>query len=216
MEVNEIKKDIAACEIQKFENIISLCSSHIEKKFIGNLYHFFKANDFHPTYEMISEADVESWDDTKLLSLWNYIQRHSFRRLNLKFVTNVELGEEWILCGFNVKCYDVIYRFFPQFPIYDTNTTRYADFVVEVMDLAGNTLKNFIIECDGFSFHSTRSQINNDNDRTLFLSAHGYTVIRYTSSKIEKMTAKTIINLENLFYHSIFKKNSNLFNVKTM
>ena len=128
MEVENMKKAILAYEASKFENILELCNSFIEKKFLGYLYYFFKVNDFHPYYEMISPGDIDRWNDVKLSSIWNYIKSHPNKFLNYKFIKNPEIGEKHILCGFSVKCYDVIYRFFPQFPIYDISKIIFKSF----------------------------------------------------------------------------------------
>ena len=44
--------------------------------------------------------------------------------------------------------------------------------------------KPLIIECDGFDSHSTKEQLNNDNERENNLKCLGYSILRFTGSKI--------------------------------
>jgi len=41
-----------------------------------------------------------------------------------------------------------------------------------------------VIECDGYEFHSNKSQIQRDKSRDRWLNAHGHIVLRFTGSEI--------------------------------
>lgn len=90
--------------------------------------------------------------------------------------------------------------------------TYYADFVIRDCVANGELYvftKPLIIECDGYESHSTRQQFNNDNERENNLKLLGYSILRFTGSKIYN---DVIDCLENMIFY-IFKENEKLFNM---
>jgi len=60
-----------------------------------------------------------------------------------------------------------------------------ADFLIEVhYKHPKDTLVKFVIECDGFDYHSSKAQMKNDYARTRALQESGYEVIKFTGSEI--------------------------------
>jgi len=62
-----------------------------------------------------------------------------------------------------------------------------VDLLVEVSFglLVGEPVR-CVVECDGFEFHSTRSQIRRDMDRQQAIADLGYMVARFTGSEIHQ------------------------------
>lgn len=64
--------------------------------------------------------------------------------------------------------------------------TYKVDFLFDSEEVGVTGLKPFklVIECDGHNFHSSKSQIKNDNEREMNLKLAGYDVIHFSGSQI--------------------------------
>ncbi len=207
MDSAEIRQLVLNREKAKFDNIMLLCDSPIEKKLLSNIYWFFLNLDRPINYEWIDLYNNPVNDkEKKALKLFN-----SGKKVKGVFIESPDLGYPVILYGIRIACGYATYRIFPQFPVYDNSIIRYTDFVIEVRDSSYKVVGDFVIECDGFQWHSTKEQLENDNSRNRFLTKHGYKIIRYTGSEINRIDDKFILKLENNIYHSIYKKNSPLY-----
>lgn len=217
MQIEDIKISIQQYELKKLERILNLCNSPIEELFVANIYNFFLSNGFVTKLLTQQSTGVRIRSDSKIDTLY-HISNNDGLTIELKKgkneYQNPLTGEPERIVGFQINCIDVIYRIFPQHPIFDEKQVRYADFVIEILDADWNHLDNFVIECDGFAWHSSREQLEKDNNRNTFITKQGYKIIRYTGSQISKLNEQFIIDFENTIYHSIFKKNSNLYNIK--
>ena len=63
------------------------------------------------------------------------------------------------------------------------------DFIVKEIILNGSEFelkKQIIIECDGYNYHSSKQQRNNDIERENNLKMIGYSIIRFTGTQIYK------------------------------
>lgn len=64
------------------------------------------------------------------------------------------------------------------------NGAKYrADFYLEVAYYS-RALVKFVIECDGFDYHSSREQMKRDYERTRVIQSAGYEVIKFTGREI--------------------------------
>ena len=98
------------------------------------------------------------------------------------------------------------YRIFPQFTINIDSYEYSIDFAIPDIKIA--------IEVDGEVFHSTKKQIASDTDRDEKLAKHGWTILRFNDTEIQKRTqqvidtiTKTITQKENKMKKEKTKKN---------
>lgn len=214
MSIENFKDDILQFELKKFQKILNLCNSPIEEIFVGKIYSFFLTKGL--TINLIKQpVDEFEWtEDGKLRSIYYQTSDNGLKikieHKNAEYA-NEFTGEPERICGFQFSCGDVHYEFYPQYPIFNAQQICYADFVVKVKDRQYLSLADFVIECDGFAWHSTRNQLENDNRRSRFLTLQGFKILRYTGSEINRIDDLFIINLENTMYHSIFKTDSSLY-----
>lgn len=69
----------------------------------------------------------------------------------------------------------------------------YIEEIFEKQTKRTKTLKKpIIIECDGYNYHSSKKQMNNDYERENNLKISGYNVIRFTGSQIYKEPFKCV------------------------
>lgn len=92
------------------------------------------------------------------------------------------------LCLFSRNEKDFLYYISPQEEIHLDKNYR-VDFLFdseEISECYGKPLKplKLVIECDGHDFHSSKSQIKNDNERDLALKKAGYDVLHFSGSQI--------------------------------
>ena len=72
-----------------------------------------------------------------------------------------------------------------------------ADFLFTVR-VKGNERK-VVVECDGHDFHErTKEQAQRDKARDREMTAHGYTVLRFTGSEIYRNAANCVSEIEDL------------------
>lgn len=46
--------------------------------------------------------------------------------------------------------------------------------------------RRLVVECDGKAFHNSREQVERDKRRDRYCASHGYSVMRFTGSEIQK------------------------------
>ena len=214
MSIETFKKDIQEFELKKFEKILNLCNSPIEKLFVGKIYSFFLTRGL--SIKLLTQAveQFEQTEDDHLKSIYYQTNDDGLKiRIDHKNAeyANELTGDPERVYGFQFNCGDVYYEFYPQYPIFNTEQVRFADFVVKVKDEKYLNLADFVIECDGFAWHSTKDQLESDNYRSRFLTLNGYKILRYTGREISRIDDLFIIELENTIYKSIFKKESSLY-----
>lgn len=79
-----------------------------------------------------------------------------------------------------------------QYPIECGKNNYIADYVIDFSKLDGNNLPmypafnklKYVIELDGFDYHSTKKQVNYDYEREQQLQMLGYKVVRFTGSQV--------------------------------
>ena len=85
-----------------------------------------------------------------------------------------------------------------------------VDFEIMAVDYNTETNWSFVIECDGFEYHSSKEQMSKDYERERALQEKGYTVIRFTGSEInenpEKCVNTTIRIIESQIKDYYFKR----------
>lgn len=215
MEINQIISSLRNLEEEKFMRIMNLCDSPIEKKFIANVYYFFVKNSFETKMILLKESEELESVDGYLKSIF-YMTNDAGIKVQV-----ISPGNEYstpysdfvtLLIGFKVRCFNIVYEFFPQYPIFDHEQTRYADFVVVAKNEKDHSIiKKFIVECDGHEYHHTPEQRSRDNERTRFLNGQGYVVVRYTGSEINWLNDDFILDFENMMHKNIYGRNSPLY-----
>lgn len=78
---------------------------------------------------------------------------------------------------------------YPQEEIYYKEKTYRADFVMMAEKYKGNVQDDdviyFVVECDGHEYHhTTKDQVNRDNERDMQIKLAGYDVLRFSGSQI--------------------------------
>lgn len=95
-----------------------------------------------------------------------------------------------------------------QHPISYNNNNYIVDLyidtiIVPIEDYEVFLNKPIIIECDGFNYHSSKKQMNNDYERENNLKLAGYNIIRFTGSQIYNNPFECVEivykELENIF-----------------
>jgi very-short-patch-repair endonuclease len=76
-----------------------------------------------------------------------------------------------------------VYDMSRQEPIEIDGKTYIVDFLIE-QDSVEDIDYKLVVECDGYEYHSTKEQIQKDNDRDIALKTAGYDVVRFTGSQI--------------------------------
>ena len=104
---------------------------------------------------------------------------------------------------------EYIFEIHPQKSIKYEDKNYKVDFLVERVK-PNKECKNYrilnypiIVECDGFEFHSSKEQMNNDYKRENNLKSMGYNVIRFTGSQIFKEPEKCCELIYNLVKKAI-------------
>lgn len=72
----------------------------------------------------------------------------------------------------------------PQVEISGNGEKFIVDFVFSVVDFNVKKTWSFIVECDGFEFHSSKEKMRKDYMRQRSLQRLGYSLIRFTGSEI--------------------------------
>lgn len=82
--------------------------------------------------------------------------------------------------------------------VYYKDKMYIADFIIDISE------KNkYIIELDGFNYHSTKAQMNYDYERENNLKKIGFKVIRFTGSQVYNKPLKTIHDLFTLILNDL-------------
>lgn len=109
-----------------------------------------------------------------------------------------------------------------QYPIYCNNKNYKADFFIDTITICEwdknhqskiptdvELIKPIVIECDGYNFHNSKQQMNNDYERENNLKIAGYDLIRFTGSQIYNDPmgcAKTIYDyVDNIIQNKQYK-----------
>ena len=139
-------------------------------------------------------------DKAKFLIFQNILKKHS-QEVMFFDVFEIEDDEiklspiEQILCE-AIKIYELDNPKVKFRPIVDKQTkitakgkTYVADFIIQDIYLKDEWTEvslnePIIIECDGYEWHSSKSQINRDYERENDLKLAGYNVFRFTGSQI--------------------------------
>jgi hypothetical protein len=216
MLIEDFKNDVKEFELKKFQKVLNLCNSPIEELFVGKVYSFFLTKGLSINLITQSVDEFQPTDDNRYKSVYYHTNEIGLK-IEIDYAnaqcSNDLTGDPERVCGFRFSCGDVYYEYYPQYPIFNSEHIRFADFVIKVKDGNNVSIADFVIECDGFAWHSTRRQLENDNHRSRFITSQGYRILRYTGSEINRIDDLFIINLENTIYHSIFKKESNLYSL---
>lgn len=194
----------------RFDLIISICNSPIEKIFIAKLYKFFFAR--HIPINMLT-YDAETLIVAKSLKAVGYNPNHDYYKADdsVGHFKHPLYGTLERISGLFIQGIDIDYKIYPQKAIHNHERLVYADFAIIITDKSKKNIGKFIVECDGFEWHSTQEQLNRDNIRNRFLTMHGYKIIRFTGQEINRLTDTDILKLENTIYHSIFNKESEIY-----
>ncbi|NOT91812.1 hypothetical protein [Ferruginibacter sp.] len=223
-------------ELQQFYNIakekaeywLSLlfesCGSPIEKKFIGHFYSFFLKEGHPIQHNLLYPKGMWTINDKTGKSInvayYSIENEHGFA---LEFdghdLKNAQIFDEYIreelmYWGFTMHSSGIKYHIIPQYPVFDNSIIKFLDFGVFAYDLKNNEIGRFDIECDGHEWHSTKEQLKADNIRSRFLSKNSFHPIRYSGSEIYAMNDETVLELENMMYKYIFKKESDLYQLR--
>lgn len=95
---------------------------------------------------------------------------------------------------FNYICWCEKIKIFliPQVEIEIDNKAYRVDFLVCCEYLSEDKARKYIVECDGFEYHSSSKQQAKDNQRQRDLENAGYTVIRFSGSEIYNDPVKCV------------------------
>ena len=88
---------------------------------------------------------------------------------------------------------------FPQFKI-DNYRIDFAFILKKYYNNDWHVIAKYSVECDGFDFHHTKEQINNDNNRLRHLITKGFTTIKFSGADIYKIAPVTNF-IETLIYN---------------
>ncbi len=225
MEPNQILNLILKETRTRFELLMSICQSPIEKIFVAKLYSYFYTRRFPidflaydaQTLLILEQMNKDGSNAVYVNATQNYDPNHAFYKIDREkgFYNDPLTGILERLSGFKITGITVNYLIFPQLPVYDNQRLVYTDFAIIIKDKAGVTLGKFAIECDGFDWHHTKEQLTKDNKRNRFLTHHGYKIIRFTGSEIMSLDDRAIVILENTMYHSIFNDESDIYKWET-
>lgn len=172
----------------KIDSLLSICESPIETLFLANFINFYAENSLD-SYNIsflyrncFDEYIVE--DGKAKLRLQNYKHEQSgipeFRfNVGPFYIYGMRISYNYI---------DWIFDLIPQYEITEKEISYRLDFAVIGKGLSFKTNKEIdfkiFIECDGFDYHKTKSQISYDNDRANYLKSLGWLEFRYLGKDI--------------------------------
>ena len=88
----------------------------------------------------------------------------------------------------------IILQLEPQSEIIIDGKRYIVDFLIENVESKYN-FPPVVIECDGYEYHSSKEQINNDRERDIALKKSGYEVIRFTGTMIYENPYKCALDV---------------------
>lgn len=199
-EAKELKNEIKNSFDIMLNDLISLCKSPIEEIFFLKLLNEFTSMNFAPYglgfFRPVYDVD-EVFGQIKIVCCGVSIS-DSYTRNKISFKND---GEIEIVGKAKIEI-----EIFPQIKVEVSSKNYFLDFGLYVKDLHNPNLKTLkiAIECDGFDFHSSKEQINNDNIRTRNLVSNGWHVIRYSGNEINSTNKIDFFNeikkIENLIH----------------
>lgn len=147
--------------------------------------------------EMLEIIENKGQDYTSFLALSYYIgqlyeQEKDISDLDFLY-GNTPIEKLFYQC-FNYVCWSEKIKLYliPQYPIEIENRKYIVDFLIACEYLDKNKARKYIIECDGFEYHSSSKQQAKDNQRQRDLENAGYTVIRFSGSEIYNDPVKCV------------------------
>lgn len=182
---NKIEEGISkAVQIykNKFNALIEVCESPIEKLFFVDFINFYIENS-------ISLYNVSFLSKPTSDHYGNSLSNYPTEIDNSIFVIKIPPGYIYGLL-ISHKFYSFSFKIIPQFEVDISDKTSYRlDFAIIGKSFSNKHKDNYahfkiFIECDGNEFHKTPIQINNDNTRANNLKSIGWMEFRYSGKKI--------------------------------
>lgn len=174
MELKELqelweKKSVLFCDREEVEitnDVFSKCCKKTQELILGSI---LISNDCYALKTMCQRLDFVNMTPIEQIYLTAFIIYTHFSNRNLQNKIGFEIfSQQPIMCG---------------------NKEYVVDFLINKATYNGQEFElnnKVVIECDGYDYHSSKQQRNNDTERENNLKLIGYSVIRFTGSQIYK------------------------------
>ncbi|WP_147206111.1 hypothetical protein [Segetibacter aerophilus] len=199
----------------KFDRVLRLCKSEIQKKFIGYFYYFFLKNDFDLHLLSIEWKEFENTGDAYRPVY--YLENDdglAIRASNDAVqVINPFTGDFELLIGFTVKVGDVAYEIIPNYYLFNrTHSCSLEVGIIMKVPKTGNVLGRFAII---FNEKNTPASPKLTPEANILLNQNDFVTIEFSANEIDTISDKTIVELENAMYKVIFGKESEYYRFKS-
>lgn len=84
-----------------------------------------------------------------------------------------------------------------------------ADFLIELASMEMGSCYKFVVECDGYEFHSDKESFSKDRERDMILLLNGYITIRCSGREILGNPHKCAANIFKTIYNFVINENKN-------
>lgn len=173
--------------------LLSVCESSIEKLFLLHILQYYYDQSVETVKFNYIVEDVEPVINPK-----NPTEKNLPIQVNF-----MEKGGCFFLFlkGLQIENSTSRYQILPQYSLSLDEKRFRLDIAILMEEKSNDKLilrKKYCIECDGHDFHSSKSQITEDNKRMRLLTKDGWIVLRYSGSEIYNINQSAIMDLDEI------------------
>lgn len=226
--VEELRLKIIKDYQEKIDDILCFCESPIEKLMVLNLFNYcnsYRMNGFKlfGNIEFIDEyldPFLDALPQKEIDLMWQRINKYKHKEYPwfekvIGFKAPYQFNESYALQKYLNNIGDPLMNHtslevevIPQKTIVAKGQTFRIDVALYLNRFEHGKVieqRKIALECDGYDFHSTRVQIDKDNQRARLLNSVGWKVLRYSGSELnsirnDEQFHQYFIQITDIFY----------------